>query len=191
MIEFEVKIPNVNIAEIQRRLCESGAVLQKPAVVHEHIMFCLPSGREIKGGWLRVRNEGDKVTMSLKVINGNKIVDQQEYCFVADSLEDAVRFLELMGAIEKARSEKRRETWVLGNCEVVIDEWPFLEPIIEIEGSSEEMVMETVGKLGFLPVDCRVCGIDKLYEEKYGIAEDIINNHTPLIIFDMDNPFLK
>jgi adenylate cyclase class 2 len=191
MIEYEVKIPGIDIDEARRRLEECGAVREKQSVIHRNIIFSLPAGREIKGGWLRVRDEGDRVTMSLKIQGGNKIDEQLEYYFVAQSLEEGKKFLELIGAEEKACQEKRRETWRLNGCEVVIDEWPFLEPLMEIEGSSEETVMETVGLLRWKPEDCRICAVDMLLGEKYGVDVDIINNHTPRIIFDMQNPFLK
>jgi len=190
MIEFELKIPDVNIDDARNRLQKIGAVLQKSSYVQKNIMLHLPLGREIAGGWLRVRDEGEKITMSLKIIDGKKITDQKEFCFIAESMEEAYEFLEMMGAREKARSEKRRETWVLGKCEVVIDEWPFLEPIIEVEGPDEKMVVEAVKSLGYDIEKCRVCAISKLYEEKYGVLEDAVNNHTPRILFDMKNPFL-
>lgn len=192
MIEFEVTIPNVPIEEGRRRLKENGAALQKEMHVQKNIMFDLPPDRKIKGGWLRVREEADRITMSLKVvINGSKITDQQEYAFVAENIEDACKFLELMGAEEKARSEKRREIWSLAGCEVTIDEWPFLESFLEVEGRDEEAVKKAVKILGYNYQDCRVCAVDMLYSEKYKISEDAVDNHTPKILFNMENPFLN
>lgn len=191
MIEFEVTIPSVEIEAARRRLQECGAVLQKGSHIQKHIVFNLSEERKIKGAWMRVREESDRVTMSLKIINGKNIANQQEYFFIAENTEDACRFLTLLGGIEKARQEKRREIWMLGQCEVTIDEWPFLEPFLEVEGKSEEMVKETVGLLGYEYEKCRVCAVDTLYSEKYGVSEDTINNHTPLITFDMKNPFLR
>lgn len=189
MIEYEVKLPKIDIADMQRRLRASGASLVKPATIYRNSVFNLPLERKIENSWLRVRDEGDKVTMSLKII-GERIADQHEYCFVADSMEEGEKFLRLIGAEEKSRQEKRRETWALNGCEVVIDEWPFLEPLAEIEGKSEVAVLETVALLGFQEQDCRVSAADVLYAEKYGVKEDVVNNHTPMLIFDMPNPFI-
>jgi len=191
MIEFEVTVPQIDIEDARRRLQKIGAVLHKPNTTHKNIVFNLPEGREIKGGWMRVREESDRVTMSLKIVDGEKITDQQEYFFIAENTEDACKFLTLLGGIKKAEQEKRREIWMLGQCEVTIDEWPFLEPFLEVEGKNEEMVQEAVELLGFEYDKCRVCAVDVLYREKYGISEDIVDNHTPRIIFDMQNPFLK
>ncbi|MFA6897442.1 MAG: class IV adenylate cyclase [Patescibacteria group bacterium] len=191
MIEFEVTVPQIDIEDARRRLQKSGAVLQKNSHIQKHIVFNLPEERKIKGGWMRVREESDRVTMSLKIVDGEKITDQQEYFFIAENTEDACKFLTLLGGIKKAEQEKRREIWMLGQCEVTIDEWPFLEPFLEVEGKNEEMVQEAVELLGFEYDKCRVCAVDVLYREKYGVSEDIVDNHTPRIIFDMQNPFLK
>ncbi len=48
----------------------------------------------INGGWLRVRDEGDKVTMSLKVVDGDAIADQKEVQLVINSFERGCRFLD-------------------------------------------------------------------------------------------------
>jgi len=191
MIEFEVTVPQIDIEGARRRLQKSGAVLQKNSHIQKNIVFGLPEERKIKGGWMRVREESDRVTMSLKIIDGEKISDQQEYFFIAENTEDACKFLTLLGGIKKAEQEKRREIWMLGQCEVTIDEWPFLEPFLEVEGKNEEMVQEAVEFLGYEYDKCRVCAVDVLYREKYGVPEDIVDNHTPRIIFDMQNPFLK
>ena len=37
---------------------------------------------------------------------------------------------------------------MLDGCEVVLDEWPWLEPMIEIEGPSEESVKTAAALLG-------------------------------------------
>lgn len=189
MIEFEVTIPEIGIEEARRRLRECGAEPRRAMHLQKNIMFRLPPGREIAGGWIRVREEAERVTMSLKIVDGDGIADQREYLFMAENVKDACEFLQKMGAEEKARSEKRREIWILAGCEVAIDEWPFLEPLMEVEGRSEAAVKATVELLGFEYGKCRVCAVDKLYSEKYGVPEDIVDNHTPLLIFDMPNPF--
>ncbi|MDD3006735.1 MAG: CYTH domain-containing protein [Candidatus Pacebacteria bacterium] len=191
MIEFEMTIPNVEIDDARRRLRECGAVLQKDSYIQKHIVFNLPEERKIEGAWMRVREESDRITMSMKIIDGKNISDQQEYFFIAENTEDACKFLTLLGGTEKARQEKRREIWMLGQCEITIDEWPFLEPFLEVEGKNEEMVRETVSLLGYEYDKCRVCAVDVLYSEKYGISEDIVDNHTSRILFDMENPFLR
>jgi adenylate cyclase class 2 len=44
--------------------------------------------------------------------------------------------------------ETRRETWQLGEVEIVLDEWPWLDPYMEIEGPTEADLKEVAEKLG-------------------------------------------
>ncbi|MEA1963109.1 MAG: CYTH domain-containing protein [Patescibacteria group bacterium] len=149
----------------------------------------MPKGNHINGGWLRVRDEGDKITMSLKVIDGDQIHNQKETQLTVDNFEEARKFLTGIGCEEKAYQESRRELWEMDKVEITIDEWPFLEPFVEVEGKSEEQVRVVSEKIGFNYTQARFCSVDTLYNEKYNISINQINNHTPKILFEMDNPF--
>ncbi len=70
-----------------------GAKLVQAEVLQKRVVFELPKGREIKGGWLRVRDEGNKVTMSLKVVDGEKIENQKEVYLKVNDFNEAVLFL--------------------------------------------------------------------------------------------------
>ncbi len=190
-IEFEATFTNIDKDNIRARLRKAGARLIKREFLQKRTVFNLPKDHEIKGGWLRVRDEGDKITMSLKIVDGNKIENQKETQLIVDNFENAVDILESIGCINKAYQETKRELWKLGGVEVTIDEWPFLEPFVEIEGKSEKEVKMAAEKLGFDYSKAKFCSVDTLYSEKYGFPEDHFNNHSPKIVFDMENPFLK
>ena len=189
--EFEATFTNVRKEDIRAKLTRAGAKLIKKEFLQKRTVFNLPKGHEINGGWLRVRDEGDKITMSLKIVDGDKIENQKEIQLLVDSFDEGVKLLETVGANKKAYQESRRELWELNGVEVTIDEWPFLEPFVEIEGKSEEEVRSVAVKLGFDYSKAKFCSVDTLYAEKYGISEDRINNHTPEILFGMENPFVK
>lgn len=80
---------------------------------------------------------------------------------------------------------------MLDDVEITIDEWPFLEPFVEVEGKSEEAVKAVSEKIGFTYNDALFCAVGTLYSKKYNLDEDIINNKTPKIVFEMENPFLR
>ena len=61
---------------------------------------------------------------------------------------------------------------------------------MEVEGKSEDEVKNVSEKIGFNYDDARFCAVDTLYNEKYGISKDDINN-TKEITFKIENPFLK
>ena len=92
----------------------------------------------------------DKITLSVKIINNNKkIEDQKEICLTVSSYEDAKEIIDTLGCQAKAYQESKRELWKLDNVEITLDEWPFLEPFVEIEGPSEQAVQAMAKKLGF------------------------------------------
>jgi adenylate cyclase class 2 len=190
-IEFEATFPDIDKDQIRQKLKKLNAVLKKPEFMQKRVNFNLPKGHEKNGAWLRVRDEGDKITMSLKIIDGNKIDDQKEICLKINDFQQAESFLTSIGCQKKAYQESKRELWILDDTEITIDEWPFLEPFVEVEGKSEEIVKLVSEKLGFDYQKAVFCSADKLYNLKYGISQEIINNHTPEIIFNAPNPFLK
>ncbi len=189
-IEYEATFENVDKDAIRAKLKEAGATLVRPEFVQKRVVFNLPKGHEIPGGWLRVRNEGDKVTMSLKVVNGDKIEDQKEICLTVDDVDNAVEFLTAIGAERKAYQETKRELWRLDGTEITIDEWPFLEPFVEVEGPDEATVRAASEKAGFDYATALFCSVDTLYARKYGFEEDVFNNQSSLVVFDMENPFI-
>lgn len=189
-IEYEATFTNVNQADIKKRLEKVGAKLIKKRFLQKRAVFHLPKGNEINGGWLRVRDEAGKITLSLKVVNGRKIHNQRETCLEVDSFNDAINLLESIGCKQKAFQENFRELWMLHNTEITIDEWPFLEPYVEIEGKSEKEVRSIAKKLGFDYSKAIFGSVDVLYAKKYGISQDVINNQTPKIVFNMKNPFI-
>ena len=190
-IEYEATFPNINKDEIRQRLQDAGAVLMRPEFMQKRVTFKLPAGHEINGGWLRVRDEGDKITMTLKVVDGDKIENQKEINLKIDDFEEAVKFLETMGCQKKSYQETKREIWILDDVEIAIDEWPFLEPYVEVEGKSEEAVKNVSEKLDFDYGKALFCCVTTLYNMKYGTSEEIINNQTPEIIFGGNNPFVN
>jgi len=190
-IEYEATFTNIDKQEIREKLRKIKGKLIRPEFLQKRIVFSLPKGNEIKGGWVRIRDEGDKITMSLKVVDGMGIKSQKEICLKINNFKEAEEFLTILGCEKKAYQENKRELWKIDGIEVTIDEWPFLEPFVEIEGDSEESVKNIAEKLGFDYRNALFCSIDTLYSKKYNFSEDIINNQMPKIVFNMENPFVK
>lgn len=189
-IEYEATFPNVNKEVIRKKLKAVGAKLVRPEFFQRRVAFRLPKGHDPKGSWARVRDESDKITMSIKIVTGSKIEDTKEAYLVVNDFKNAQAFLELLGCKPKAYQESKRELWVIDGAEVTIDEWPFLEPFVEVEASSEKKVKSVSKKLGFDYSTAVFGPVTVLYSRKYKISEDRINYKTPRIVFNEKNPFL-
>lgn len=189
-IEYEATFIGIDKVKVRENLSRIGAKLIKSEFLQKRVVFDLPQGHEIQGGWLRVRDEGDKITMSLKVVNGDKIYNQKETQLVVDNFEEAKKFLSSIGCKESAYQENKRELWILDEVEITIDEWPFLEPFVEVEGKSEDEVKLVAEKLSFDYQKAKFCSVDTIYSEKYGVSTEMVNK-APILIFEMENPFLS
>jgi adenylate cyclase class 2 len=188
-IEYEAVFTNIEPDSFRAVLTSAGAELARAEYMQKRSAFNLPDSVVTHKGWARVRDEGDKITMSVKSIEGEGIESQKESCVTVDSFKQAESLLTQLGCDRKAYQETKRELWMLDGVEVTIDNWPFLEPFVEIEGVSEAVVQSVAEKLGFDWSQAKFCAVDTLYSEKYGISTDQINNHTPEITFGMENPF--
>lgn len=189
-IEYEATFPNVDKDDVRKRLKAAGAILVRPEYVQKRIPFWLPNKENAENSWLRVRDEGDRVTLSLKTINGENIENQKELCLEVNSFDDAVELLESIGCGRKSYQETKRELWTLDGVEVTIDEWPFLDPFVEVEGKDEESVKNVSKKIGFDYGTALFCSVGNLYVQKYDIRPDKINTLEKLV-FNMPNPFVS
>ncbi|MBU4600568.1 CYTH domain-containing protein, partial [Candidatus Parcubacteria bacterium] len=178
-IEYEATFENINKDEMRKKLEEAGAKLIRPEFLQKRVVFYLPNKQ--RHAWLRVRDEGDKNTMSLKIIDGGKIQDQKEICLNIDNFARAVEFLTAIGCEKKSYQETKRELWKLDGVEITIDEWPFLEPLVEVEGKSEQDVKKVCAKIGLNYNKALFCAIGELYKRKYGVSLEYINNQVPLL----------
>ena len=130
--------------------------------------------------------------MSVKIVPDNKkIENQQETCIEINDFDKAREIINAIGCQEVAYQESKRELWKMGQVEITIDEWPFLEPFVEIEGPSEKMVKDVAKKLNFNYQQALFGSVDFQYAKKYNLSLEKINKTTPKIVFNMANPFVK
>src|SRR3989344_202833 len=190
-IEYEVKFTNVNKDKVRNKLASLGAKLIRGEFLQKRTVFFLPSGHEVEGGWLRVRDEGNKVTMTFKVVKGKNIQDQMETTLVVDDFEKAKRFLTDIGCVAKSYQENKRELWILDGVEITIDEWPFVHPYVEVEGRSENEVKEVSAKLGFKWEKAVIGATHTVTSQQYGIPVKVLDDEIPLIVFSGENPYKK
>jgi adenylate cyclase class 2 len=189
--EYEATFSNINKDEVRQRVKAAGAKLIHAERLMRRTVFTPPRRENIEDSWLRVRDEGDKTTMSLKVVSGHSIEDQKESYLEVNDYDAAVDFLKSIGCQQKAYHETKREMWDLDGVDICIDEWPFLEPFVEVEGKDEAAVRAVSEKIGFNYQKAIFCAVDYQYSQKYGLSEHEINNNTPKIAFEMENPFIN
>lgn len=185
-IEFEAVFTDINKDDMIKKLLKEGFECTLPEVITFTKAFhFIPDN---KNKWARVRNTGDRITMSIKEVGDETKIDGvKEVELSVDSFENAVSFLNSCGLIEVAFQEKKREVWKKANeeIEVMIDTWPGIPTFIEIEGKNEDIVRKYSKILGFDFNEAIFGGVDILYKKYLGISSEEICNYKNLIF---DNP---
>lgn len=189
--EIEAKFLNVSHEELRVKLAALGATCRQPMRLMRRKNFDFPDLRldKEKNGWVRVRDEGDKVTMSYKQLNSRELDGTHEVSVVVDSFEAACNFLESIGLESKTYQETKRESWQLDEFEIELDEWPWVKPYIEIEGPDEASLKTLAANLG---LDwTKVChgSVEVVYRGEYDVTDEDVD-YIPEITFDKPAPEL-
>lgn len=149
--EIEVKFLHVNHEEIRIRLRDAGFECVAPMRLMQRAIIDYTDRRLQVGtpnSYIRVRDEGDKVTLTYKQFSSLSIDGAKEVEVVTSSFEDTVKIFTQIGLEVVSLQESKRETWRSDTCEVVLDEWPWLDPYIEIEATTESEVKDVAQRLG-------------------------------------------
>jgi adenylate cyclase class 2 len=181
--ETEVKFLNVNFDELRERLKAAGALCEQPMRLMRRVVI-EPPELAARDAFVRIRDEGDKVTLTYKQFHDyDTISGVEEVEVVVSDFDDTIEIFKQAGLAYKSFQETRRETWKLGDVEVVLDEWPWLDPYIEIEGPNEKEVRRTADLLGFSWQHAVIGATTAAYQVQYpdGDSRQLIN--IPRIAF--------
>ncbi len=172
MEEIEVKFLNVDPEGLQEKLKAIGA--QKVGdFFYRRRVFDYPDWRlDKKGSWLRLRDEGDKITLSFKQRLGisedgtGNDAGMEETEIVVSDFDTTAELILKLGFIEKHYAENKRTRWVKDGVEFDIDTYPELEPYLEIEAPSWGEVDKAIAWLGFDPADKKIFSANQIYKLK-------------------------
>lgn len=117
--------------------------------------------------WIRLREDGEKIELTAKYIyNSNaeyQIDDVKEIEILVDDFENANKLVEEMGYYKKKLVEKKRTSYIYEGLQIEIDEWPLLDPYVEIEGKNVDSIYELAEKLGYLKEQVKVMNTEDVY----------------------------
>lgn len=175
--EIEAKFLNVDFDSLRAKLTELGATCVQPMRTMKRKNYDFPDRRlDARNGWVRVRDEGNKVTLSYKQLNNRELDGTHEVNITIDSFEAADEFLRAIGLEAKTYQVTRRESWRLDDFEIELDEWPWIKPYLEVEGPDEASLKALAEKLG---LDWNtVChgSVEVAYQAEYDVTEQEIDD---------------
>jgi len=173
--EIEATFLGVDKEQVRSKLKDVGFTLVHPEYMMRRKTFDFSRVAPGLNKWGRVRQEADKVTMTIKEIKGSGIGDTFELEMVVEDFDKASQMFEQCNVPAKAFQENYREVWERADVQVTIDTWPALKPFVEVEAANEEVVRSVSSELGFSFDSALFGSIDLVYEKELGIpATDII-----------------
>jgi adenylate cyclase class 2 len=169
--EIEAKILNVDVQKLEEKLLSFGAE-RKSEKLFRAMAFDYPGyPMDKEAAWVRLRDEGDKITMAYKKRLGVKDINKgtndsgmEEIEVSVSDYDLAKEFLLKLGMVVKFYQEKKRITWQKGPVTYDIDTWPQLEPYLEVEGETWEIVDSAILELGYDLKDKIICSATQIYE---------------------------
>lgn len=168
--EIEAKFLDVDIDDMRKKLEAVGASLVLPMRDMRRALIEEPH-HKAERSFLRIRDEGDKITLTFKRKSArdgeNTVTSTREIETTVGDFDTTVELLAEAGWNYTTYQESRRETWQLDGVEIVIDEWPWINPYIEIEGESVELVKNVAKHLGFEWEDAIFGSVDEIYQRDF------------------------
>jgi adenylate cyclase class 2 len=128
--------------------------------------------------YLRIRDEWNKTTLTAKDASWTGIATVSELEITIDSFAEARRIIEWLWISQKSYQETYREIWKKEEIEFMIDEWPGLNPFVEIESIDEHMVRKWVSLLWRNWDEVIFGAVDEVYHRVYGVSHEVINNRA-------------
>lgn len=180
--EIEAKWLHVNHNELRKRLSDNGAtLLQAERLMTRNVYDYADKRLEHVGGWVRVRDEGNKITLSYKQLADRTLHGTKEVTVNVDDFDKTCAFLESIGLELRSRQETRRESWLLKGAEIELDTWPWIPPFVEIEANSEEALRMVAEELGLNYADALHGSVETAYQAVYDVSEEEIDSWKEII----------
>ena len=187
--EIEAKFLDIDPEEMRERLRNLGAELIHPEVLMKRKVFDHPTNKQ--GDWLRVRDEGGKITMSYKKVIDRTVHGTKEINIEVSHFDNACAILAAAQLRLGSYQETRREKWILDGAEVTLDTWPWIPTFVEIEASSETQLRSVAKKLA-LDWDKALYGsVEPAYQKYYDVTEAEINGWKEIVFSPVPDWLLK
>ena len=150
MKEIELKILNINIEEITKKLLKIGAKkVGENLIIEKHFDF--PDKRISKNKEsFRLRKFGSKTELTYKhsLIKDKNFKIHEETETEVSNYDEMEKIIEKLGLKRVKYKEKKRISFKLEKLKIEIDKYPSIPAYLEIEGSKKE-IENLLKRLGY------------------------------------------
>jgi len=175
--EIEAKFPDIDADALRMTLKKVGATLIHPEVLMKRKTFDRPNKVIDKiFDWVRVRDEGDKITLSYKRLDDRTLHGTKEISVIVDDFDKSCELITSIGLIMKSYQETKREKWIYQDVEITIDTWPWVPTFVELEGASEEAVRNVASGLNMDWNQVLHGSVEPVYQMHYDFTDEEIDS---------------
>jgi adenylate cyclase class 2 len=169
-MEHEAQVLDIDKEAIANKLRGLGAK-ETPEVLQRRWVYGIQDKHkgDLNDEWVRLRDSGDKTTITYKYKHGKGISETEEIEVKVDDFDKTIKLLSKLKFFNDAYyQENKRHTFELNGIEFTLDTWPKIPPVLEVEAESEEKVKEGLKLVGFEEKDVGHAGFLEIYAN-YGI----------------------
>ena len=106
--EIEAKFLEIDVDSLRKKLVSLNAKLIHKERLMKRKSFDYSDYRLLKiGGWIRVRDEGDKITLSYKQLNDRTLHGTKEVTIEVNEFDKACQLLSSIGLVQKSNQETK------------------------------------------------------------------------------------
>ena len=173
MLEKEIKILEINKAEVVKRLLELWAEKSFEWFIHD-IYYDFPDDApknkmEANGRMFRLRQKGEEHIYTIK--NKRKEIRKKEWVVAKDehetpisNIESFAKVLEKYGMEKTREKKKHRVSYKLDNMEFDFDLYENIPEFLEIEWPDGDTIQSWVSKLGLEKYEQMLGGSRKIFK---------------------------
>src|SRR4030042_3548927 len=184
--ELEIKFLDINKQDLRRKLKDVGAELFDKERLMKRKVFDYPDWQlRNQGAWIRVRDEGKRITLSFKKLVDRSLYGTKEIGVEVSDFENTCNILLASGFDLKSYQETKRETWNYKDTEITIDTWPWIPCFVEIESKDEKILKNTVKELGFDWNKGLHGSVETAYQKYFDVTEKEIDCWEEIIFSDV------
>ncbi|MEU4813325.1 CYTH domain-containing protein [Nocardia fluminea] len=164
-IEHEAKILDIDPDTIDRHILDKGGHKLGERFMRRYVYDITPG---VDGKWIRLRDNGNRTTLTVKEITSDAIDGTHEVEVSVDDFAATNALLEMMGFSAKSYQETKRTSYTLDGAELELDTWPGIPPYLEIEAATKADVIRVAELLGYTEADLTGENTIKIYA-RHGI----------------------
>lgn len=165
-IEYEARVLDINKEKLEQKLDLLGAKKVADFNYKRKVYDFVPKSDE---KWIRLRTDGNKTTLTIKEVKSNSIDGTEECEIEVSNFDDTDIILNKLGYNAHSYQESKRTRYILDGVEIDIDTWPYIPTYVEVEGTSNEEVIDMINRLDLDKSKMTTIDVQNVFKKFYNI----------------------